>query len=337
MTIKRYLPVLIMGLAIFGTGLSTDMSYADDDSDSQVQTMAVQDVVDLVKNALQEKVDIYNATAEGTERPLHVAETTKGFAYHKPESLNVYIGLTKTIGVGIYDAQNNDAALPSTGEPSTIIVDALLGSALQFKKYGPSYGSVPPHQAYESIFGVVCNVSYTDSFMSCGHIAWQQNVTDEWKTYINGIGNAWKKVKGDYPILRGDFEDSSSHPSIFNSDYKPYQYTFYSGGENAMGMFYRSGPDAEWVYFGGTQAVLDCSEYTGEAQKGFAGYVCYEGDKESKVVVPDEKAVKVPDTGVSTSETNAMLISVSVLGISVVAFVIGLLPKLHHKKLSFKK
>ncbi len=342
MMIKKYLPVLATGLIMFGSGLMTNMGYADDNSDSSAQTTAVQTVVDVVKNALQEKVDAYNTTSEGIEHPLHVTvDTTKGFVHYKPDSLNAYIGLKKFIGVGIYDAQGNDAVLPSTGEEvTTTIVDTLLNSPLQFKKYGPSYSSVPPHQAYESIFGVVCNVSYTDSFLSCGHTAWQQSVTDEWKTYINGIGDAWKKVKGDYPILRGNFEDASAHPTIFNSDFKPYQYTFYSGGENAMGMFYRGGPDAEWVYFGGTQSLLDCNAYTGEAQKGFAGYVCYdvESGKNSKVAVPiDEGAVKAPNTGASTGEASAILIPVSVLGISIVALMAGLLPRIRHKKLCFKK
>lgn len=48
-------------------------------------------------------------------------------------------------------------------------------------------------------------------------------------------------------------------------------------------------------------------------------------------------SLDVPNTGVSTNETNAAAISVSVFGVLLGALVIGLLPKLTHKKVDFGK
>lgn len=45
----------------------------------------------------------------------------------------------------------------------------------------------------------------------------------------------------------------------------------------------------------------------------------------------------VPNTGVSTGESNASQIAISVIGITLGALIIGLLPHFHHKKLGFNK
>ena len=49
------------------------------------------------------------------------------------------------------------------------------------------------------------------------------------------------------------------------------------------------------------------------------------------------KALKVPNTGASTEELNATIVALPIIGILLGALMIGLLPKLTHKKISFKK
>lgn len=53
--------------------------------------------------------------------------------------------------------------------------------------------------------------------------------------------------------------------------------------------------------------------------------------------IPEEPAPAAPNTGASTEELNASQIAISVIGITLGALMIGLLPRLYHKKLGFKK
>ena len=52
---------------------------------------------------------------------------------------------------------------------------------------------------------------------------------------------------------------------------------------------------------------------------------------------PIEPSPKVPNTGDSTSSLNATVVTVSIIGVLLGALMIGLLPKIMHKKLTFKK
>lgn len=60
-------------------------------------------------------------------------------------------------------------------------------------------------------------------------------------------------------------------------------------------------------------------------------------DEDITFIAIHKSTVKVPDTGSYTGETNAALISVSVFGIALGAFILGFAPKMYHKKMNFKK
>ena len=63
----------------------------------------------------------------------------------------------------------------------------------------------------------------------------------------------------------------------------------------------------------------------------------YKAKPVEKPEAPKEPSIGVPDTGESTGETNAISIVVSTVSIVILALFVGLLPKLTHKKIDFKK
>lgn len=265
---------------------------------------AVDDAVTLLKGVYQSEVDAYNS--EYPDAQLHLVFEQGGGLY-KPDGINAAISLN---GLGEdepygYEVKTADDIVSGIDETTAI---APLTSAGFLPYYPYDYFYYPLTRQYlNSDTGVLC--AFNAASFSCGHISWY-SITDEWKALLNGIGSAYYAKEGVYPFVVGDSGDNSTIPVIYDSEYSPYQYIFINSTDYAIS-FYRQSPTSDWVFFNKTQAPGDCSEYTGEAQKGFAGYICYDGGVESKVAVPastdDESAsdgdsgVKTPDTGLFTN------------------------------------
>ncbi|MBQ6461256.1 hypothetical protein IJJ36_02385 [Candidatus Saccharibacteria bacterium] len=289
---------------------------------TDAEETAVTNVIEQLKTAIQQEVDAYHTANPGTE--LQVAETETETYYgpfYKPDTLNAFLRLNKAHSVYVEYVQDCVASGCIRDMNYDVITELL--ETLGFEEYGTYY--YPAYSQYiNDESGVICAVLINGFDIGCGHINWQNSLKEEWKDYINGIGKAYYKKENAYPILPDTFSDNLS-PKIVNSDYEPYQYTEIDI-ENYVGIFYRPSPTSEWVYFDGVQAVLDCDEFTGDAQKGFAGYACVDSDgKSSKVKVTqedaDSKEILTPDTGAYTKDARVGIATLSVLAISLFGFV----------------
>lgn len=288
---------------------------------------AVADAISLLHEAYQTAMDAYNA-ANPDGPQLQFSESDEALtgirSYYKPDSLNAYVQLIRGTFAEVATTDGLLWTLASTDGAA----EALASSG--FVEYGPSYSFPPTQQYLNTNTGVICavaNVGY-----GCGHISWL-SITDEWAAFANGIGAAFHESEEQYPVILAHVWDNSTLPLLYNSEYTPYQYTFV-GISNYRGMFYRASATSDWVYFGGTQSVLDCSEYTGEAEKGFMGYICYNGTEESTVgaasaittvtdagPVDDSGSVSAPDTGASTGDNQGAIVATSAAAIASISII----------------
>ena len=206
---------------------------------------------------------------------------------YKAESVNAYTPLSAASRINVTSTKNNQ---PVDVLETAPIAETLTG--LGFTAYGPALAG-GSQQYLNATSGVICKVSKSGS--SCGHTNWQ-NISGDWKNYLNSIGKAYHDKNKEYPVVIAD-TSSSVLPEIKNSEYKPYQYTIVPM-DNGNGLFYRANSDAEWVYYKNASETPDCSIFTGEAIKGFAGLTCS---------LPDGSTAKVsdllaPDTGFFTGQ-----------------------------------
>lgn len=180
---------------------------------------------------------------------------------------------------------------------------------------------------------VVCRID--DGGFACAHFAWY-TPTPEWEEFLSGIGAAYKDANEDkLPLAAYRTYNNSNLPEIKNSDVEPYQNVAVSmtngnGIGGGMSLFYRASETSDWVFFAHAQAVLDCSKYTGDAEKGFAGDVCYEEDGSEGIV--GESGVKVPDTGANTLSENGSALAAFTASTFVVLSALGLGSYLKNRK-----
>lgn len=308
---------VVTSFALLATFIPVGSTYATTEEET-----AVESVINSLRTIYQTQINEYNAA--NTDLQLKVVDSNVKWARYKPSTVNAYLGLYQSYGLEVMTIDDISASLL---DPRPI-ADKLV--SLGFSEYGHVYYWPPTTQYINEDTGVLCSV--TVGFSSCGHINWVVTVTDEWQKYINGIGSAYHAKFGVYPVLTSAdiYSDEVLPPTIHNSEYKPYQYTEVSI-DNGHGLFYRSSPTSEWVHFRETQALLECSEFTGEAQKGFAGYVCYNGQEKSTVKVAtstptstseETSSVAVPNTGAITNDDKNV---VATTIITIIAVISGLI------------
>ncbi len=139
------------------------------------------------------------------------------------------------------------------------------------------YGVVPLFagitQLYNPKTEIICisqenAIPYT---ISCGHTSW---IAADTIALISSLADAYYKVEEEYPIFI-----SANTNNIKNSPFEPYQ-RLTASLPGYAGLFYRSSPTAEWVFFTGTQSVIPCEKYEDDlgARRAYQGDVCY--DKE---------------------------------------------------------
>lgn len=304
---------------------------------TEEETAAVTAVMDVLLPIYQTAVDNYNSDPDALGAPFSLDQTdsTDNYSHprYQPESIKAAIPLRHSQNIAIL---NNNGSSSEIDGARTLAISALEG--LGFESY-PYTFYYPEHLQYiNNDTGVICMVAAYGS--SCGSINWW-SVNDDQAEFLNGIGAAFYAKENTYPVVNGFYDNSL--PEIFDSEYEPYQYTLVSI-QNGTGMFYRQGPTSNWVYFAITQAPLDCSDYAGEAQKGFAGYICYNGTEESKVAVVSESepesSVKTPDTGIITGNSKTLTVFSSILGFTafgIVSYGIGYSAKRIRNHIHFDK
>ncbi len=260
--------------------------------------------IEIRKSAYREGANSIRCVLKSTNPTEEESSLFDDYNPHfKPESVKGYIQLNKISKLIITTTKDNQPAPVLETAP---IFETL--TALGFTAYGPTLSN-KAEQYLNTETGVICIVSKIGS--SCGHTNWQ-TITDEWKDFIAGIGEAFYKVTKEYPVIDEDVI-SENTPSIIDSDHEPYQYTIVKiNGEN--GLFYRKDPSSEWIYFGSFQDIPECSVFTDEAAKGFTGLTCRlsNGDlsKVSDLLVPDTGSF----TGQQDSITAIIYVGIATIG-----------------------
>lgn len=335
---KYYLAAGTIACSAFcGLATLSQNTYANDSPDPDANHAAVMEVVDNYETEIGGFIQTNYPEYWAAGTPLK--EAGDEFApYYKPTSLNAVMKLFW--GYGFALQFNTPTDIPDGYSEN---IDEQ-GSSF-FTTHGFTEYEFHEHSNKEFInndTGVICYKVVGVETIGCSHIdEWQ--ISSEWQSFINSIGTAYHKAEEEYPTLWYKKTDYASDPNIINSEYEPYQYVEVPMKE-FYGLFYRQSPTSEWVYFAGTQMIMSCDAFTGEAQKGFAGLVCLNGDERSRVAVEtedeEESDVKVPDTGDFTLSDRGLIagISAAVLGAaSIAVYIIRYFAKRQNAKVHFGK
>ena len=307
---------------ILGHGLLQQPTHATTAEEEE----AVTSVMNQLKTVLQQAVEDYNTSHETEYEAPEIIEDAHGYGTpeYRPDSLNAFLMLNsdKRLYIPAGEVVNEGYTYVN---PIGITELRQTLETLGFTTYYDRPFNFQLYQFINNETGVICAFGGQYRVISCGHINWApQSITNEWKDFINSIGDAYYAEINDFPSIYqgGDIKlsDNTTLPTILDSDYEPYQYTNFAVGGGVV-LFYRKSPTSEWVFFRGTQTYIDCNEYTGEAQKGFAGMACWDTatDSMSKVSVPSD-STKAPDTGASTEiaeKTSISMIGCIAAGIAI--------------------
>ena len=194
---------------------------------------------------------------------------------YKPEGTNSYMQMRFGLSAKVY----------SDDEMATV---SELGAKLEddgFTSIGtiPHLGSAGPviNGYLNSDKNIMCEV-YGDgtfvtqdvwrgyAFLGCAKTDWHW-MTDAEKELVDKLETAYFNKTGKYPMTLYGLESK-----VKDSQISPYQ-TLQVAIGGGYALFYRVSPDADWQYFAGGQAPLNCSDYdTEDLRKAFAGDVCYE-------------------------------------------------------------
>lgn len=255
-------------------------------SDLEAQIESQEEVVDLsgetvvIADSAQNDANV-RAIVDGMQK---IATDTSGvgdikvydrfFPLAKSQNAKTLLRLEKSYGLYAFselDDLNESSAI------SEAIIGKLkeLGFVDNDDISGPAF-IVGGSNLINSDSGIVCNISGGLPFIAeCGHVSW---VSDESIALANKLSDAYNTVEGSYP-----FSINLHGYTIKDSSVSPYQ-TLRVPVSNAMGLFYRTGPDADWQYFTATQAVLNCDDFnTQDLKNAFAGEACYDGNQNSIV------------------------------------------------------
>lgn len=186
---------------------------------------------------------------------------------------NVYTGSNKAYGVTSptgYSAEDSFVQRVMS-EAHDVVVRFLSGRGFNFLREQLS------GDLYANQDGIYCDVD-NGGFpyeVVCAHESWYDSENRELLLSL-------AKASGEsYVSLNAPLDKS-----VQNSPVTPYQTLVVSGGTHAM-LFYRVSPESDWVYFRGTQSVLDCNEYTGDVAKAFTGTTCWdEATQQNSTVKP---------------------------------------------------
>lgn len=214
-----------------------------DEVDYDYMDEEVRDVVDALKN-------VYRSYSVEPEESNSIE-----YVFYKDDRLNTIVDLDKAYGfrtnTGLISYELHQE-IRSAIEAKFAELGFAEREDLQYMAY----------KTYENEDGIFCTNE------SCGYKGWIANSTIE---FANELAEAYKDKTGKYPYML-----NVKNPTIKSSAYGPYQNLMVAEA-NAASLFYRESPDAEWKYFTGTQAQMECSDYnTPELKKAFAGDRCYD-------------------------------------------------------------
>lgn len=245
----------------------------------------VEIVKETMANEYKEVENVVNSVTAGIENYWGGIENGNGLTY-KPEGFDTYVPMKLDIKKKIKNSNTNEQN------------KELLSTALNeqgFNSIGilPFLGSAGPRidGYYNAANDIVCGIyddadwnSYNNAsspylVLECAKTDWAW-LTEADKALVAELATAYYEKEGEYPTVIYGLNDN-----IKNSQYGPYQtLTVAVGG--AVGLFYRTSPDAKWQFFAGTQAVLGCDEYnTDDLKKAYLGEPCYNYDTQTDSTV----------------------------------------------------
>lgn len=289
---------------------------------------AVVEALDTLWNVYQAAITTHNDSYPDDPLKIIFEDNVIG-PHYKPDSIKAAIPINTYVHMRI--GRDKEASVQDNMDYLEGLFESLTTALTNqgFTSYPYTIQSYPPYYQYiNNTTGVICAILTNGEAVSCGHINhWE--MTDDWTRFVNGIGEAYYKKESKYPVvLRTD-----GNLPIHESEYEPYQYADPTIDVYQY-LFYRESPTSNWVAFGSAgQAGFGCDEFTDEAQKGFAGYQCYDNDKSewSKVSVTieadedsEEDSIKTPNTGASTKGEQNLIVVASASAISLGIIVLGL-------------
>ncbi|MBQ9020234.1 hypothetical protein IJ096_02850 [Candidatus Saccharibacteria bacterium] len=314
---------LAIGLIAFATMVGFNISpshqnktYAADTTDT-----AVQSVLTNINTAISDYL-----TSTGATPTLTIGEQANLGVLYKPTSLNAYIRLNKSY---ISKLTAPTSLSSETVEATHNAVKTKLTS-LGFTSYStPSYTS---DEYINTNTNIICDILPSSSinasvFAGCSSTTWWELPYGWTEDFINNLGKASFEKIGIYPTLN----PNSPAPEITNSPITPYQYIGVPVS-NSYGLFYRTSPTSDWVFFKGTQGVLLCSDFTGDALNAFYGMTCYKEDGTTSTVGAVEQAAEettpnasatTPNTGIFGDDNSGhgTIFAISAITIGILAFV----------------
>lgn len=217
------------------------------------------------------------AVTANIENNWDYIENDSGLLY-KPEGLNTYVPMRLNLTEKINNAASESANL-------AVLEANLRGAGFEGIGTLPFAGSAGPQidGFLNANKNIVCGV-YEDNdgynnyvALECAKTDWTW-MTEAEKELVGELEQAYYNKTAEYPSALFGLGNK-----VKDSEVAPYQTLSVSIG-GGYALFYRSGSDAEWQYFKGGQALLDCGDYdTDELRKAFAGSLCYDGAAESVV------------------------------------------------------
>lgn len=258
------------------------------DSDDAAEVLLAQDaqVREIVEAVKEVTAKFMTVTLENEfVGPYQVSldfyrEYDEAFPVYKVDESMPYIRLNKSYGFGLF--------APTF---QSFFTDQRLLEALGNEEYHAAVENLFASKGFESYAlgseyfnretGVVCNLPYSGvpTHFACGYVDWYNRDN---AGLVKSLGEAY-----------GDIEDTVfGDVEISDSEYKPYQRAAVglwsvAGIGGANGLFYRTGPEAEWKYFTSLQAVPSCEEFnTEDLRRAFMGMECFDNQGQESTVRP---------------------------------------------------
>ena len=184
---------------------------------------------------VKELSDTLQAVIDETVGRASIKTYDNSIILTKNEGFKTILPINRSYGV--YSPYTEDTNVYNKVEDTTVDKLKELGFIDNSEINGPAY-LVGHANMINNNTGIICNIPGSIPFeVSCGHSAW---VLDETIAQANKLSDAYYAVENSYP-----FSINLMNYVIKDSLVSPYQ-TLKVPVSNAMGLFYRTSPDADW-------------------------------------------------------------------------------------------
>lgn len=238
----------------------------------------IKELLDDLAGKIPEWVEVWSSA--GVKMPPRVTKVYNYETYpilYRPEELRISVALNRSYGL-MLDSNNYTDSMALRNKYIDKFLTVVPEKMREYLR-GRGFSQYDEYDTeYMNDEGIICQIgaSWPDPAIQCAYKDWYNAKI---AAFSNEVAIGANYPEGEYLGLNPD------DLVIEDSKYKPYQ-RMTGGVLGAVGLWYRASPDTPWQWFGGFQAVPECSEYkTDDLKKAFAGEVCYEGEEEKVVEV----------------------------------------------------